>query len=191
MPDLGREVVVAGGTRDQDAKAGVGEARPGILDHRLHDVAVAAFHQDVGDRLAQRFALRDGEQMLLALARGIGDERAVIEPFRLRQYRPRHLDVVVEGEHGHHVDRGVGDRRQPVRKLGARLGLDGVHEARHDVVEQADLVLRITRRAADEEIGDAGQHLDPARVGAGGERGFEFVEEGEGSHVAPGRRHAL
>ena len=186
--DLGRQVVVAGRALDQHAKAGVGEARAGILDHRMHDVAVAAFDQHVGHRFAQRSALRDGEQVLLAFAVGVGDERAVVEPLRLVEYRLRDFDVVVEGEHVDDVRRRVGDRRQPVRQLGARLGLDRVDQAHHDVVEHADLLFGIARRAADEQIGDAREHLDAARIGAGGERGLELVDEGKSAHRCSGRR---
>ncbi len=78
------------------------------------------------------------------------DQVAVVEPLRLPSTGLRHLDVVVEGQHVDDVRRRVGDRRQPVRQLGARLGLDGVDEARHDVVEHADLILGEARRAADE-----------------------------------------
>jgi len=71
---------------------------------------------------------------------------------------------VVAGEQLDDVRGRVGDRRQALGELGARLGLDPDHQPRHDVVEQADLVRGEARRAVDEEIGDGGQDLDPARV---------------------------
>ena len=164
---------------------------PTFLDHRMDHVAVAAFDQDVGDRLAQRRALRDGEKVLLALIGAGDDQVAVVKPGRLRQHRACDFDVVIEGEHMDHVRRRIGDRRQPVRQLGARLGLDGVDEARHDVVENADLILGKAVGAVDEEIGDAGQDVDPAVDIAGSECGLEFVKERKGTHRklrAPPRR---
>ena len=71
--DNGREIVVAGGALDQHAKAGVGKPGADILDHRMNDLAVAAFDQHVGHRFAQRLALRDGEQVALALGVGVGE----------------------------------------------------------------------------------------------------------------------
>ncbi len=100
---FGRQRVVAGRALDQHAEAGIGEARAGILDHRMDDVAVAAFDQHVGHRLAERAALRDGEKVLLAFGAGADQKVAVIEPFGLGENRACHLDVVIEGEHMDHV----------------------------------------------------------------------------------------
>ena len=142
----------------------------------MNHVAVAALDQDVGHRLAQRRALRDGEQMLLALVAAGGDQIAVVKPWRLGEDRACDLDVVIEGEHVDYVRRRVGDRRQPMRQLGARLGLDGVDEAGHDVVENADLILGIVVGAVDEEVGDAGEDVDPAIDVAGCEGALELVK---------------
>ena len=62
-----REHLVADRTLDQGAERRAGEARAGVLRDRAHHVAVAALDQHVGDGLAQRAALRDREQMLLAV----------------------------------------------------------------------------------------------------------------------------
>jgi hypothetical protein len=149
------------------------------VDH----LAVAALHQHVGDRLAQRFALRDREQVLLTLAAGIGEEGALVQAFRLAEHGRGHLDIVVEGEHVDRVERSVRNRGQTVRQLGARRGFDCAHEADHDVVENASLRLCKARCAADEEIGDAGEHFDAARIGAAGERGLELVDDRKGLHA--------
>ena len=61
----------------------------------------------------------------------------------LLEHRPRHLDIVVEGEHADHTARRVRHRRQPDGELGARLGLDRAGELGHDLVEQVDLFVRI------------------------------------------------
>jgi hypothetical protein len=180
--DDGRKIVVAGRALDQHAKAGIGKARADILDYRMNDLAVAAFDQYVGYYFAQRTALRNGEQVLLALGVGAGDEGRVLEPIRLFENGLCHVDIVVEREHMDHARRRVRDRRQAVRQLGACLGLDRADEAHHDVVEYADLFFGIACCAADEEVGDAREHLDPARVGAGRQSGLEFVDEGKSSH---------
>ena len=78
-----------------------------------------------------------------------------------------------------------------MRQLGARLGLDGVDQARHDVVEHADLILGKVLGAVDEEIGDAGQDVDPAIDVAGCEGGLELVKKRKGTHHNSGRRHAI
>ena len=190
-PHFGRQDVVAGRALDQHAEAGVGKPGADVSHDRMDHVAVAAFDQNVGHRFAERLALRDGEKMLLALGAGADHEVAVVEPFGLREHRARDFDIVIEGEHVDDVGRRIGDRRQPVRELGARFGLDGADEPRHDVVEHDDLIFGIMLGAVDEEIGDAGEDVDPARDAAGGQRGLEFVKERKGTHHNSGRRHAV
>ncbi len=181
--DDGREVIVAGRAIDEHAEAGVGKTRTAVLDHRVDDLAVAAFHQQVGDCLAQRFALRDREEVELALAAGVGEEGAFVQTFRQAEHRRRDLDVVVEREHLDRIERSVGNRGQPVRQLGARFRLDRTDEAHHDVIEHAGLRLGKARRAADEKIGDAREHFDVACTGAAGERGLELFDDRKGLHA--------
>ncbi len=50
--DNGGEIVVAGGALDQDAEAGVGKSRAGIFDHRMNDLTVAAFDENIRHRFA-------------------------------------------------------------------------------------------------------------------------------------------
>ncbi len=69
-----------------------------------------------------------------------------------------------------------------MRQFGARFGLDGIDQPRHHVVEHADLIFGIVLGAVDEEIGDAGEDLDPAGDAAGCEGGLEFVKKGKGTH---------
>ena len=112
-------------------------------------------------------------------------------PFRLAKHRRRDLNVVVKREHVDDFGGSIANRRQTVRQLGARLGLDGLHQADHDVIEHADLIFGKTRRSDDEQIGDAREHLDPACVGAGRERSLEFIEQRKGTHHATRRRTPL
>ena len=69
----------------------------------------------------------------------------------------------------------IGASRLDEQRLGG--GLDVLHQALEDVVEQPDLFVRIIHRAVDEEIGHAAQRLDPARDGAVRERGLQLVEQ--------------
>jgi hypothetical protein len=39
------------------------------------------------------------------------------------------------------------------------------------------------RGVADEEIGDAGEHFDAARIGSAGKRGLELVDDRKGLHA--------
>ncbi len=63
-----------------------------------------------------------------------------------------------------------------MRQLGADLGLDGVDEAGHDIVENADLVLGIVLGAIDEQVGDAAEDIDPAIDVPGCEGALELVK---------------
>jgi len=56
----------------------------------------------------------------------------------------------------------------------------------HNVIEHADLLVGKARGVANEQVGNAREHLDAPRVGAGIERGFELVDEGERSRHATG-----
>ena len=139
--DLHGQRVVARRALHQHPEACVREPRAGILDHGLDDVAVAARHQHVGDRFAQRLALGDGGEVLLALAVGVGEQIGFVEAFGSEQHRPRHVDVVVEGEHADHAGRRGRHVGEPDRELGARLRLDGGGELGDHLVEQADLLV--------------------------------------------------
>ena len=133
--DMHRQCVVAARSFHQHAKAGVREARAGVLGDGVDDLLIAARHQHLGDSLAQRLALGDGGEVLLALLVGVGDEVGVREPLGTAQHRARHLDIVVEGQDPHDGRRGVAHRRQPDCQLGACLGLDRDDELDDDLVE--------------------------------------------------------
>jgi hypothetical protein len=115
--------------------------------------------------------------VLLALVRGIGDEVGVVEPLGRGQYGARHVDIVIEGEHADDALRRVVHWGKPARELGAGLGLNRRDELEDDLVEQVDLARRVVTGAFNEEIGDAREHGDALRVGAGGERTLELVDQ--------------
>ena len=74
LADISGEVVVVGRARDQHLKACVGKQRAGIVGDGTNDLSVATPHQNVGDGLAQPPALRNREQMPLALGVGVGEQ---------------------------------------------------------------------------------------------------------------------
>ena len=160
--DLHGERVVARRALDQHAEACVGEPRAGILGDRVHDVAVAARHQHVGDRFAQRLRSEMAARCCWLLLLALASRSDSLRRSESVQHRPRHVDVVVEGEHAHHAGRRGRHVGEPDRKLGARLGLDRGGELGDHLVEQADLLHRIAVGAGHEQVGDARQHLDRA-----------------------------
>ena len=58
----------------------------------------------------------------------------------MRQYRSRHLDIVVEREHANNTGRRLARRRQPRGKLGAGHRLDRRGELGDDVIEEVHLI---------------------------------------------------
>jgi uncharacterized protein (DUF2336 family) len=74
------------------------------------------------------------------------------------------------------------ERRNRIRRIG-EAEFDRAHQAHHDVVEHAGLRLCKACGVADEEIGDAGEHFDAARISAAGERGLELVHYRKGLHA--------
>ena len=140
---------------------------------------------------AERPAPRDRQEVLLTLGAGADQEVALIEPIRQSQHRAGDVDIVVERQHMDDVRRRIGDRRQALGQFGAGLVLDGVDQPRHDIVEDADLLFGIALGVVDEEIGDAGENIDPAGNAPRGQRGFELVEEGKATHHNSGRRNAV
>src|SRR5436305_7387973 len=90
------KLVITLGALDQPDIAGFRELGAWILGSAERHLPVAALHQHIGNSLGKRFALRYGEQVLLALGSGILDQSRVVELSRLREHRARHLDGVIE-----------------------------------------------------------------------------------------------
>ena len=74
LAETSGEVVVVGRARDQHLQPCVGKQRAGVAGDRMDDLSVATLHQNVGHGLAQPPALRNREQMPLALAVGVGEQ---------------------------------------------------------------------------------------------------------------------
>ncbi len=75
------------------------------------------------------------------------------------EHRAGDRDIVVLGERAHHAFRRVGNRRQPAREFGQRLGLDLLDQVADDVVEQRDMVVVEHGGAVDEQGRNAAQRL--------------------------------
>ena len=99
---------IALGPLDHVQKAEIREARAIVVGDRVHDFLVAARHQHVGDRLLDRFAFRDREQMRLAFGADVGDQGVGLEPLGLLQDRAGDFDRIVKGEFVDDIDRGAG-----------------------------------------------------------------------------------
>ena len=102
------------------------------------------------------------------------DQLWLLQPLRLRQHRTGHRDVFVMREVPHQSERRVRHRRQRVRHLGARLGLDLDDQPAQHVVEQPDVIFVEVRRAVDEQIGDAPDRHGPLVLRAVLDDVFEF-----------------
>ena len=113
---------------------------------------------------------------LALIARGL-DQRLVVEPLRPRQHRGCDLDDIVERQRADGERRRGIDRSQTTGKQRLGGGLDVLHQALEDVVEQLDLFVRIIYRAAEEKIGHAAQGFDPARDRSVRKCGLQLVEQ--------------
>ena len=85
------------GPFDHVQEAEIRKARAIIAYDRAHDLLVAARHERVGDRLIDRFPLRDRQHMRLAFGAHIGDERVLLEPPGFTEHGAGNFDRIVEG----------------------------------------------------------------------------------------------
>jgi len=138
---------------------------------------VAAIDQDVGHRFGQLQALRDGEQMFLALGPRIFGEIGVAERLRIFQDRLGDDDGVVERERADDSGRAAVDMGEALRQTGARLHFDIGDQLLQHVVEQRDLVAAIAARTGGEQIGDALEDALALHIAAGRNRFIELVDQ--------------
>ncbi len=124
-------------------KLELGKARAAVLSDAAGDVAVTATDQHFGDRLAQLLPRADRLQMRLTFGIGEIDQIGLLQPRRQFQHRPGDGDVIVIGQRAHQFEWRVGDRRQAIGELGARLVLDFLDQQSEYVVEQIDMRLAI------------------------------------------------
>ena len=160
---LGQDAVVFGAPDEAD-KAILGNPGTAIVGDAAHDLAIAATHQHIGHRHAERRARRDGLQMGLAFGCCDTDKIGFTKPRRIFEYRARDGDIVVVGERAQHLDRRVADRSKVARQLGTRLGLDLLDQQTEDVVEHVDMGVAVALGAVKEESRDALQRVDALRA---------------------------
>ena len=110
-----------------------------IVGNRARDLAVAALHKNVGQRLAERRGALDMRQQM-RLALGFGNEQrsgsASLACFRTgpATVMSSFLASVLTTPAG-----ALATRRDTPRELGQRLGLDLLDQAADDVVEQRNM----------------------------------------------------
>ncbi|MEJ2374878.1 MAG: hypothetical protein P8Y53_06645 [Pseudolabrys sp.] len=132
--------------------------------------------------LADSGALGNGEQPLLAVAGGQCEQIVVGEARRLGKDRARHLDRLVTGQRPHGIEQRVGDRRQAMGKLSARLGFDRLGQTRNHAVEHVVLFFAIAAGAGQEQVGHAPKHFRLLAGRAGGQRAFDLSNQRSVGH---------
>ena len=76
---------------------------------------IAALDQHVGDALAQLQTLGNGEEVILALGRGVLDKIGIAQLLGTYEHRCGHRDRIIEGEHAHELGGRIAHTRQPLR----------------------------------------------------------------------------
>ena len=140
---------------DHLQEAEIGEAGAVIGRDRLHDFAIPARHQFVGDFDGKRISLGDRQQVGLALGSDIVDQRLGIEPPGKLQHRARNVDRVVESEHLDDLEGSVVGVSQPLGELGAGCMLDFLSQPSDHLAEDPDLIFRVA--SLDQYVGGVPQ----------------------------------
>src|SRR6185312_10254781 len=129
------ETVIAVSSLNQPREPHVGELCSGILGERRHHLLVAANKQRVRKRRFERYALGNGQQMVLALRLHDLDKIGGAQPPRADQNRRRDLDLIVSGEPPDDLDRRHVDRGKPAAKLNQGGFFNLLGEQAQNVVE--------------------------------------------------------
>jgi hypothetical protein len=161
--DTGGQPIVALRPPNQPRKADIGEPGAAVFRGAQHDLPISALHQHVGDRLAQRAAARDREQMLLAFFLRRLDQGCLVEPLGLLEHRTRDIDLIVKRQRPHDPRRRISDRCETDREQCPGGDFDLRRETGQDVVEQRNLLVGTLRGAHDKEIGNVPDDLATPR----------------------------
>ncbi len=176
--DPQRELRIVDGASDQLAKAAIRKAGAGVVGDRADDFGLAARDEDFGDRFADRSTMRDGLKMILALGTGVGNQVGVAERFRLAENRSRHGDGVIEGKRPNQRRRRVRGGCKTACELDPGFQLDRGNEGFENLVEQLDLLFRMTAGPGDEQVGDARERPQLPLRGPGYRSGLNFADQG-------------
>ena len=155
LADLFREHAVAFRALDQRGEAAFRQPGGLIVRDVAHHFGVAAPDQHVGHRLADVFAPGESQQMRLPLVLANSTSSVSVQPRRTSSapgppLRCRHRARADGSGRPAHCQ-----RRDRMRHLGARLGLDLDDQPAQHIVEQPDVIFVEVSRAIDEQIGDA------------------------------------
>ena len=161
-------------------KALLGNTRATIVGDPARNIAIAAAHQDVGHRLAQRAAPRDRVQVRLTFGFGDVDEIGFRQTRCELQHRPGDGDIVVLGQAPQHFHRCVADLSETVREFGASLVLNLLDQQPEHFAKDIDVLVFVTAGAVDKKGCDALQRLGPLFAGAVLNHVFEFGNERKG-----------
>ena len=114
--------------------------------------------------------------MLLTFGASGRQQRVAVEPLRLLEHRPGHVDRIVGCQEA--ADLGWRARLfcQALGQHGACRQLDAGRDPDQDIVEQLDLIVGIVGRCAHEKIGDAVEYFGALGDGAADDRIVQFFD---------------
>ncbi len=101
---------------------------------RTCNIAIAAFHQNIGKRLTDPQPSGHREQVRLAFGFSDVHQIALVDPCLLEN-RTCDFDVVILGERAHNVGRRIRNRRNAAGEFSERFCFDLLDQAANDVIE--------------------------------------------------------
>ena len=176
QPEILGENGIALGSLDHVQEAEIGEPRAAVLDDVADHACITARHQHVGDGFIERFPLRDGEQMLLALGAGVFDQGFGIKLLGFAKHGTGDCNLIVKGKLADDVEGRTVETGEPAGELGARGDLDLIRQPSDDFAEGRNFLVAVTAR--DQHVGRMPQGPRAAFVGAAQNRVVEIREIG-------------
>jgi hypothetical protein len=161
-----------------------------IGGHGVHDLAVAAVDQDVGDLFGDGRAAGDRGQVGLRAALGEADEVVFGQRNRVAQHRPRDLDILILGEVLDDAGGEVRQHREARRNLALEIAREQLDDLLHDVVEEIRLARRVLAEAFEVEVGDLVQQLQSLLGRSLGGDPRQFLVHDHGGPLQLGRHNA-
>ena len=154
-PDMQRKLGIIASSQDEVSKAAIRDTCPCVLRNGMDHITFAAADEYFANRLADRLTLRDGIKVALALGASAYGEIEIAERSRLTENRTRHSDIVVEGKCPNQRRRCIRIYCEVAGELNPRFQFNHGNKSFKYLVEQFDLLPRITSRPRDKQIGDA------------------------------------
>src|SRR5258708_3430742 len=160
--NMQRKLGIIASSHDEFAKAAIRNAGTSILRNGMDDVRLTALDEYFGDCFANCSTLRDCVKMTLALGTCGGDKIGFAKCRRLTENRSGHSDCVIEGKCSNQIRRRIWVGCEMLRELDPGFQLNHRDKGFKYLVEQLDLLLRITTGPGDEQIGDARERSQPS-----------------------------